>query len=404
VAWLSRRRNTGPAGVQPFTVAVGTVAAGILAVAIAWTMQPHVVQWASREAGARVIERVEQRLLRSLDAEAMESTDASARVDLAGRLEGLLARLREDPGAGIIQVHLYARDGTVLFSGQADRVGRKVLPSRVPRLAAALSGSVNTRLLALSTADDADLSDRYGEALAIYTPVIRDGRIVAAAEVYADLMPVRVARLVNWAVVVGAVTLALLLYVRAKQAEQEHRLEKLTREAFFDSLTGLANRALFRFRLQQAFHRSERRGELLAVMFLDLDRFKTINDTLGHAAGDQLLQAVGERLQQSVRPEDTVARLGGDEFTVLLESVPSVQDAIRVAERILANMRQPFVLAGQERAVLTSIGIAAMTPAHEQPDDLLQDADAALYSAKSAGRDRYVVFGRDAEPAVRRAS
>jgi diguanylate cyclase (GGDEF)-like protein len=181
-------------------------------------------------------------------------------------------------------------------------------------------------------------------------------------------------------------------------------MERLTRQAFIDSLTGLANRALFRFRLQQAFHRAERRGELLAVMFLDLDRFKSINDTLGHAAGDQLLASVAERLLASVRPEDTVARLGGDEFTVLLEGVPDLRETLAIAERILERMRAPFTIAGEERSVRTSIGIALRTPAHAQPDDLLREADAALYRAKEAGRDRYAVNGADLDDALPLAS
>ena len=231
----------------------------------------------------------------------------------------------------------------------------------MPRLAGALSGTINTRVFALSAADDADLTVQYHEVLATYAPLQRDDRVVAAAEVYTDPTPVRVARLLTWAGVVGPVTLGLLLFVRRRQVGQADQLERLIGEAFFDSLTGLANRTLFNFHLQHAFHRAKRRGELLVVMFLGLDRFKRINDTLGHAAGDQLLVMVGERLLASVRPEDTIAHLGGDEFTVLLEEVPSLDDAATVAKRVLEEMRQPFSLAGQEREVRVSV-CAALTP------------------------------------------
>ena len=403
MSWLSRRQPKGLARTNPIAMAAVVVAMGILAIVVATIAQGYVLPWATRIVAAGAVDRLDARLLADVDAAAFEAPSGQSSA-LVARLGAPLARIREAGDGGIIQVNLYARDGTVLLSGQPQRVGQKVLPSRVPRLAGALAGTVNTRLLTLSSADDADLADRYAEVLAVYAPIGRAGQVVAAAEVYVDPTPVRLARLGTWVGVVGAVTLVLLLYVRMRHAEQEDQLERLTREAFFDSLTGLANRALFGFRLQQAFHRAERRGELLVVMFLDLDRFKAINDTLGHAAGDRLLVTVGERLAASVRPEDTVARLGGDEFTVLLESVPSLADAALIADRILAAMREPFILAGQARSVRTSIGIAARTEVHAQPDDVLRDADAALYQAKEAGKDRYAIFTPEVDSPLVRAS
>ena len=403
MSWLSRRQPKALARANPVTMAAVVVVAGILAIVAASVAQGYALQWATRAVAASAIAHLEAGLLADAQAGDFAASPEQSNA-LLTRLDARLDRIREAGEAGIVQVNLYARDGTVLLSGRPERVGQKVLPSRVPRLAGSLAGTLNTRLLALSSADDADLTDRYAEVLAVYAPINRSGQIVAAAEVYVDPAPIWYARLATWVGVVGAVTLVLLLYLRMRHAEQEDQLERLTREAFFDSLTGLANRALFRFRLQQAFHRSERRGELLVVMFLDLDRFKAINDTLGHAAGDKLLVTVGERLLASVRPEDTVARLGGDEFTVLLESVPSLADATVIADRILTAMRQPFVLAGEERSVRTSIGIAARTTAHAQPDEVLKDADAALYQAKEAGKDRYAVFRAEAEVSLVKAS
>src|SRR5262249_54447473 len=158
------------------------------------------------------------------------------------RLSPLLNRAHADGERSLIQVNIYAPDGTVLFSGQPERVGRKVLPSRVPRLAGALAGTLNTRLLLLSQADDADLTGSYTDVLAVYTPIYRDDEVVAAAEVYADPTPIRLARLATWLVIVGPVTLGLLLYVRRRQVEQEDQVEQLIGQAFFDPLTGLANR------------------------------------------------------------------------------------------------------------------------------------------------------------------
>ena len=407
MSWVSRRGGGGGGRGRPFTVAAVTVAAGLLAVAVAWSAQPHAVQWAMRRAAEAAVAAAEARALDGLPAADFEAPPTPASLgSLAARLEPPLGRLREDGAGGVLQLQLYARDGTVLYSARPERRGRKVLPARVPRLAAALAGAANARLLLLNAADEAELGERYAEAIAVYAPVAREGRVVGAAEVYAEIGPVRWARLGVWAAVVGLVTLALLVYVRARQAEQEDRLERLTREAFFDSLTGLANRALFRFRLQQAFHRAARRGEQLAVMFVDLDRFKQVNDTLGHAAGDQLLAQVAGRLQGAVRPEDTVARLGGDEFTVLLESVPGAAEAAAVAERILRAMRAPFALGGREASVRASVGIALRGPGHRAPDELLRDADAALYRAKAAGKDR-LEFADPApqpHPDLRRAS
>ena len=404
MSWLSRRQPRGVTRTNPIRTVATVLIVGLLAVVIASSTQGYAQQWATRDVASRAIAQLEARLLDGVGAEDFAAPPSGQASPLAARLDGLLAGLRGDDASDVVQVNVYARDGTVLLSGQPERVGRKVLPARVPRLAGALAGTVNTRLLILSSVDDADLADRYTEVLAVYAPISRAGRIVAAAEIYADPTPIRLARLGTWVGVVGVATLGLLLFLRMHQAEQADQLERLTREAFFDSLTGLANRAFFDFRLQQAFHRAERRGELLVVMFLDLDRFKQVNDTLGHAAGDALLVTVGERLLASVRPEDTVARLGGDEFTVLLESVPSLADATVIAERALESMRAPFILAGKGRSVRTSIGIAARTAGHAQPADVLRDADAALYDAKAAGKDRYAIFTPRTDPALVRAS
>jgi len=362
---------------------------------LAWTAEGYVQTWATHTLATRAVTRLDARLLNGVSAADLGKVADGAPDAFAERIEAAFMRARADGEQALIQANLYAFDGTVLFSSQSERVGRKVLPSRVPRLSGALAGVMNTRLLALSSADDANIADQYPYVLAVYAPILRDGQVVAAAEVYADPSPIWLARIATWIGVVAPVAIGLLLYVRRRQVEQADQIERLIGEAFFDSLTGLANRALFRFRLQQAFHRAHRRGELLVVMFLDLDRFKSINDTLGHAAGDQLLSAVATRLLVSVRPEDTIARLGGDEFTVLMEEVPSINDAAHIAERILDAMRKPFLLAGQERTVRVSIGIAARTTDHASPDDVIHDADLALYQAKEGGRDRYVVYRSD---------
>lgn len=168
--------------------------------------------------------------------------------------------------------------------------------------------------------------------------------------------------------------------------------EALSYQAFHDGLTGLPNRALFMDRLEHALARAERSGQTSAVLFLDLDGFKAVNDSFGHQAGDDLLISVTHRLRECLRPEDTIARLSGDEFALLLEDVSQPREAMRVADRITACLQAPFSLGGREIFISTSIGIALSTPAVSTPVGLLRDADIAMYRAKSRGRARYEVF------------
>jgi diguanylate cyclase (GGDEF)-like protein/PAS domain S-box-containing protein len=167
--------------------------------------------------------------------------------------------------------------------------------------------------------------------------------------------------------------------------------EEMLRQAYHDPLTALPNRTLFMERLEQLLQPARRSGDGVAVLFLDLDRFKNINDSLGHGAGDELLITVSQRVAACLRQEDTVARFGGDEFAVLLTGVRQSSDALRVAEKILATIQEPFILDGHEAYVGTSVGIAVAGPRAEA-GALLRDADVALYRAKSAGKGRCIVF------------
>jgi diguanylate cyclase (GGDEF)-like protein len=172
-------------------------------------------------------------------------------------------------------------------------------------------------------------------------------------------------------------------------------VEEMRHLAYHDSLTGLPNRALFTEHLERALARARRGGSRVTVLFLDLDRFKMVNDSLGHAAGDQLLVAVGERLRQCLRATDVAARLGGDEFAVLAEDSTSVPDADAVAERILGALREPITINGRELSVTASIGVAMSDCAENDAHALLRNADLAMYRAKVDGLGRYLVFEQE---------
>jgi diguanylate cyclase (GGDEF)-like protein len=163
---------------------------------------------------------------------------------------------------------------------------------------------------------------------------------------------------------------------------------RLRRLAEFDSLTDLPNRALFHERLQQAMVRATR-GKPMALLFLDIDHFKTVNDTLGHEAGDQMLKAFATRMQGAVRQSDTVARLAGDEFTIILEGLGSLADAQMLATKLVETLREPIALAGDLLEITVSIGVAVCTPGELDDAALLRRADAALYEAKRRGRNGY---------------
>lgn len=177
-------------------------------------------------------------------------------------------------------------------------------------------------------------------------------------------------------------------------SERKALEEQLQHQAFYDTLTGLSNRALFMDRLSHALRAASRRNTAVAVLFLDLDGFKLINDSLGHDAGDELLAAVGQRLAACLRPTDTLARFGGDEFTMLLDGVASPAEPLRVADRLLAALRPPFVLRQRQRFIGASVGIAWSGPQStlRAPEDLLREADLALYQAKAQGKGRAVQF------------
>ncbi|MGH9036124.1 MAG: putative bifunctional diguanylate cyclase/phosphodiesterase, partial [Acidimicrobiia bacterium] len=179
---------------------------------------------------------------------------------------------------------------------------------------------------------------------------------------------------------------------RRVQAELAHQAQdELAHQALHDALTGLPNRTLLADRLDQTLARASRAGTGVAVLFIDIDRFKVLNDSRGHAAGDALLVTVADRLRQAVRTQDTVARFGGDEFVVVCEDAAAGWEAGSVAERISEAFAAPFLVNGQEVFLSFSVGVAVGT-ATDSPEGLIRDADAAMYRAKTQGRARFEFF------------
>ena len=173
------------------------------------------------------------------------------------------------------------------------------------------------------------------------------------------------------------------------QRRSERRIHRL---AYFDTLTGLPNRELFHDRFAHSIERANREGDELALLFLDLDRFKNVNDSLGHPVGDELLKSVSERLRQLVRSEDTIARLGGDEFTILLESIGGDESIVNVAEKVVAALSQPFLVNERVLHIGTSVGISRYPHDGDDATTLIKHADTAMYQAKAAGRSNFQFY------------
>ncbi len=258
-----------------------------------------------------------------------------------------------------------------------------------PGSPAAKAVSTGAPVMVQSLDDDAELtralpSEQMGIKSSVTAPIAGQPQVWGLLGAYSQSPHAFSEHDVNFVVAVANI-LAEAIERQQSQDAMEHR-------ALHDLLTGLPNRGLFADRLEQALERMRRHpGLLAALLFIDLDHFKQVNDTLGHQAGDELLIAVAARLREAVRPSDTVARLGGDEFGLLLEEIANERTAIATAERIAASFARPFVLGAGSQFVTASIGIA-LADGHHQAAALLRDADAAMYRAKQRGRARYDVF------------
>ena len=293
-------------------------------------------------------------------------------------------------GRAVTRLNIWNRTHAIVYSSEASLIGSRTPPGDEARLDAALAGTSSSKIndkTEVGAPGDAAL----GHLLEVYVPVTFGGvqEPAGALEIYLPYQPVAdaIARDTARLYVLLFAGLALLWVVlfhivyRASRRLNRQTIDS-EHQALHDALTDLPNRTLFYDRTQQAVLAAARRGTHAAVMVMDLDRFKEINDTLGHHSGDLLLRDIGPRLQAALRDDDTVARLGGDEFAVLLPSVPGIEAAVAVAQKIREALSEPYSLDGLTVEADASIGVA-LSPEHgEDAPTLLQRADVAMYVAK----------------------
>ncbi len=306
------------------------------------------------------------------------------------------------------RVNVWTKDKGILASSDPALDGKSIEPS--DELEEALKGESEVEVIhaadKLTTEpENRSILKKYGDLLEVYVPILRKGKTIGAFEVY--LPDKRIANAVSadtnrlyLILIVGLSLLYAIVFRLVARASRQLRIhgremsavvDRIRYESEHDPLTHLANRTLFRSRSVDALVAARRSGERAALLLIDLDRFKEINDTLGHQTGDLLLQAIGPRLEKMLRPSDTLARLGGDEFGILLTQIPDIETALIVARGAHKMLEQPFVVQGLTLDVEASIGIALFPDHAEDFEELMQHADVAMYQAKGK-RTGYEVY------------
>jgi diguanylate cyclase (GGDEF)-like protein len=319
-------------------------------------------------------------------------------------LDAALKRLAR--GVDVVKIKIYDLNGLTVFSTDTRQIGQD--KSANPGFRRALSGAAASEITYRERFDawEGEISER--NIIATYVPVrtVDAGPVEAVLEVYSDVTHL-IAKMerTQWHIVsgvVGAISVLYLIilllarraYLLAQQRESERRAneERIRYLAYHDALTGLPNRTSFAERLVEAVRRAKRGASQFAVMFLDLDRFKLINDSLGHDSGDVLLHVAASRIQKCIRESDMLFRMGGDEFTVLLENLQDAEEAAHIATRMIDAIAEPIQLPQQDVAITVSIGIALYPRDAEGGEPLVKSADTAMYRAKELGRNRYAFF------------
>ncbi len=332
--------------------------------------------------------------------------DLRARVEI-GELQQDLKVLAK--GLDVVKVKIYNLDGLTVFSTDFRQIGED--KSENPGFRGARVGTTVSDITFRDRFDawEGVINDR--NLIATYVPVHTDAAaaVEAVMEVYSDVTALvsKMERTQSQIVigVVGAVSVLYLLMLwmagradrllRQQEAQRVANEERIRYQAYHDLLTGLPNRTSFAEHLEEAMRRSKRFGWSVALMFLDVDRFKRVNDSLGHEAGDELLRIVASRLKTCIRETDILFRMGGDEFTVLLENVRTPEEVAAVAARMISAVAQPAEIAHHELTPTASIGIAIYPRDDQRGERLVKAADAAMYRAKDVGRNRYAFFTQE---------
>jgi diguanylate cyclase (GGDEF)-like protein len=312
-------------------------------------------------------------------------------------------------GLDVVKVKVYNLDGLTVFSTDFRQIGED--KSENPGFRSARVGAIASEITFRDRFDawEGVINDR--NLIATYVPVHTDAAaaVDAVMEVYADVTSLVSKLERTQSQVVGGVVLALsVLYLmmlwmasradrmlRQQEALRAANEERIRYQAYHDLLTGLPNRTSFAEHLEEAMRRSKRFGWSVALMFLDVDRFKRVNDSLGHEAGDELLRIVASRLKTCIRETDILFRMGGDEFTVLLENIRTPEEVAAVASRMISAVAQPAEIAHHELTPTASIGIAIYPRDDQRGERLVKAADAAMYRAKDVGRNRYAFFTQE---------
>ncbi|MGK2921579.1 MAG: putative bifunctional diguanylate cyclase/phosphodiesterase [Methyloceanibacter sp.] len=337
----------------------------------------------------------------TLPARSSFSGDGFALIDGFNRLTRgwFLSNLDEKSGEYVSQMDGFA---VMTPKGQALAVGGGLSPDALSDILESGAGTALAKAVRDDTVELADISGEDNLRMA-FVPVTQDGKI---SRVYAFAVDqTAAASITSMALTVATLTTSLLIVMgfsvpaaiaSRRIRERWHAEDRIHFLALHDSLTGLPNRVQFRQHLDRAVARAKRHGNIVAVFCLDLDRFKQVNDTLGHATGDALLEEVAARLKENIREVDLVGRLGGDEFAVVAEEIETPEDAMRLARRLCNALGAGYQVNGHEVTTSASIGIA-LGPLDTEPNDaLLKNADLALYRAKEDGRNTFRFF----EPAM----
>ncbi len=309
-------------------------------------------------------------------------------------------------GLGIIKVKIYNNKGLTIFSSEFNEIGD--LNKTWPRFIKAMNGKITSQLSFQDNNFEKKEVLKNKDIISSYVPIPMgdDTTIQAVFEVYKDITKIinktyKIQHDIFLSIASVLFLLFLILFVVIRKADrvikeynhmQEEESEKIRNIAFYDDLTGLPNRVLFLDRLKHSLPLASRNQKLVVLIFLDLDKFKQINDNLGHEAGDELLLKVSERLTECVRTGDTVSRLSGDEFTLIVESLQTIEPATTIAKKIIQSIAKPYIINTNEVYITCSLGLSVYPFNDDNAESLIKKADAAMFFSKSCGRNNFHYF------------